>query len=802
MAGTEIAKAYVQIIPSADGIKGRLTEVLGGEAESAGNSAGLNIAGAIKGAIAAAGIGALIKSTLSEGSALQQSIGGIETLYKESSDTMIKYANEAYKTAGMSANDYMQTSTSFAAALLKGVGGDTAKAAEAANTAIIDMSDNANKMGTSMDSIQMAYQGFAKGNYNMLDNLKLGYGGTKTEMERLLSDAQKLTGVKYDLNNLSDVYSAIHVIQDELGVTGTTAREGATTFEGSMSAMKAAAQNLMGSIALGEDIGPKLQALTESVFTFVFDNLMPMLGNILSAVPGLVVGIAEGIVAGIPKILSVITNLVTEIANTLINYDWQGSAMNFVTSLNSGISTNLPQLLQSGVEIITNLVSGLVSALPNIISGAGIIISGLITAIATSLPMLLQAGVDLILGILAGFESGKVNIALSMMDAIGNIISTVMDALPELITAGIQIITNFITGMMSLKGEAAQNTAEVVSSLVQKIAEGIPGFLEKGMEILNALIDGIGKALPQIIEAAIKVIQQMANTLISTLPIIIKTGVDIITSLINGIAQNLPSLVAKATEIMMEIIKTLVSNLPGILATGVQLIGALLSGIVQAIPQILSAVANLALNIIKAIMVLPAQLMQAGGQMISSLVSGIAGKVSSVISEITKLGSEIINKAKSINLTEVGKNLIDGMVNGIKGAAGKVADAVKNAAKNAFDAVKGFFGIHSPSRLMRDEIGKYIPAGIAEGINGNAKSITFDKVNARIMQEAHSTQLTMDSIEPSSNNGESFDILGNITEALSKFYIVMDGKKVGRIASPEVNRTLGTTSSLELRGAV
>lgn len=802
MAGTEIAKAYVQIIPSADGIKGRLAEELGGEAESAGKSAGINIAGAIKGVIATAGIGALIKSSLSEGSALQQSIGGIETLYKESADTMLKYADEAYKTAGMSANDYMQTSTSFAAALLKGVGGDTAKAAEAANTAIIDMSDNANKMGTSMDSIQMAYQGFAKGNYNMLDNLKLGYGGTKTEMERLLADAQKLTGVKYDMNNLSDVYSAIHVIQDELGVTGTTAREGATTFEGSMSAMKAAAQNLMGSIALGDDIGPKLQALAESVFTFVFDNFIPMFENILSAVPGLIVGIAEGIVAGIPKILSVITNLVTEIANTLINYDWQGSATSFVTSLNSGISTNLPQLLQSGVEIITNLVSGLVSALPNIISGAGIIISGLITAIATALPMLLQAGVDLILGILSGFESGKENIALSMMDAIGNIISTVMDALPGLITAGIQIITNFITGMMSLKGEAVQNTTEIVSSLVQKIAEGIPGFLDKGIEILNALIDGIGQALPQIIKAAIQVIQQMAESLISTLPIIIKAGVDIITSLINGIAQNLPGLVAKATEIMMEIIKTLVSNLPGILATGVQLIGALLSGIVQAIPQILSAVANLALSIIKAIMVLPAQLMQAGGQMISSLVSGIAGKVSSVISEITKLGSEIINKAKSINLIEVGKNLIDGMVNGIKGAAGKVVDAVKNAAQNAFDAVKGFFGIHSPSRLMRDEIGKYIPAGIAEGINGNAKSITFDKVNARIMQEAHSTRLTMDSIEPASNNGESLDILGNITEALSKFYIVMDGKKVGRIASPEVNHTLGTTSSLELRGAV
>ena len=802
MAGTEIAKAYVQIIPSADGIKGSLTEELGGEAESAGNSAGLNIVGAIKGAIAAAGIGALIKSTLGEGSALQQSIGGIETLYKESSDTMVKYANEAYKTAGMSANDYMQTSTSFAAALLKGVGGDTAKAAEAANTAIIDMSDNANKMGSSMDSIQMAYQGFAKGNYNMLDNLKLGYGGTKTEMERLLSDAQKLTGVKYDMNNLSDVYSAIHVIQDELGVTGTTAREGATTFEGSMSAMKAAAQNLMGSIALGEDIGPKLQALTESVFTFVFDNLMPMLGNILSAVPGLVVGIAEGIVAGIPKVLSVITNLVTEIANTLINYDWQGSAMSFVTSLNSGISTNLPQLLQSGVEIITNLVRGLVSALPNIISAAGTIISGLITAIATALPMLLKSGADLILGILSGFENGKVNIALSMMDVIGNIISTVMDALPELITAGIQIITGFITGMMSLNGEAVGNTAEIISSLVQKIADGIPEFLEKGMEILKALIDGIGSALPQIIETAIQVIQNMVQALVSALPTIITTGIGIITSLINGIAQNLPSLVSKATEIIIEIVKTLVANLPGILATGVQIIGALLSGLVQAMPQILSAIANLALSIVKAIMVLQTQLMQAGIQIIAGLASGIAGKVSSVISEVTKLGSEIISTVKSINLIDIGKQLIEGMANGIKNAAGKVAEAAKNAAKEAFEAAKNFLGIHSPSRLMRDEIGKYIPAGIAEGINGNAKSITFDEVNARIMQEARSTQLTMDSIDTTSGGSESIDILGNITDALSKFYIVMDGKKVGRIASPEVNRALGSTSSLELRGAV
>ena len=211
--GTELAKAYVQIIPSAQGIKGKITEALGGEAEGAGKSAGLKIAGAIKAAIVAAGIGKVVKDALNEGAALQQSIGGVETLFKESADVVRKYANEAYETAGLSANAYMEQVTSFSASLLQSLGGDTRQAADAANQAIIDMSDNANKMGTDISSIQNAYQGFAKANYTMLDNLKLGYGGTKEEMERLLADAQKLTGIKYDIGNLNDVYGAIHAIQ-------------------------------------------------------------------------------------------------------------------------------------------------------------------------------------------------------------------------------------------------------------------------------------------------------------------------------------------------------------------------------------------------------------------------------------------------------------------------------------------------------------------------------------------------------------------------------------------------------------
>lgn len=293
---TEIAQAYVQLIPSARGITGKIQSLLNPEASAAGQSAGQSLGSSLvsvmKKVIAAAGIGKAFSAALNEGASLQQSLGGIETLFKGSADKVKGYANEAYKTTGLSANAYMENVTGFSASLLQSLGGDTNKAAETANMAMIDMSDNANKMGTSMESIQMAYQGFAKQNYTMLDNLKLGYGGTKQEMQRLLADAEKLTGVKYDINNLSDVYNAIHAIQENLDITGTTAKEAASTFSGSFESMKAAAQNVLGKLALGENILPSLQALAETTSTFLFDNFLPMVGNIFS---GLGLVLTEGI---------------------------------------------------------------------------------------------------------------------------------------------------------------------------------------------------------------------------------------------------------------------------------------------------------------------------------------------------------------------------------------------------------------------------------------------------------------------------------------------------------------------------
>ena len=356
---TELAAAYVQIIPSAKGIKGSLTNVLSGEANSAGTSTGTAIGGKIKSALLAAGIGtavaAVFKAAIQEGSALQQSIGGIETLFGKSADVVKKNAANAYKTTGLSANAYMEQTTSFAASLLQSVSGNTKKAANSADMAMQDMSDNSNKMGTNMQDIQNAYQGFAKQNYTMLDNLKLGYGGTKTEMQRLLTDATKLTGQKYDITNLNDVYSAIHAIQGDLGITGTTAREAATTFTGSFSAMKAAAQNLLGNLATGADIGPSLQALGETASTFIFNNLIPMLGNIIVQIPGMLGSFVQ-------VALSTLTTQMNSLFETLLQAD-VSSLADKISGWFSGNSGKILDTVWSFIKSLLRLVSLLAAQL-------------------------------------------------------------------------------------------------------------------------------------------------------------------------------------------------------------------------------------------------------------------------------------------------------------------------------------------------------------------------------------------------------------------------------------------------------
>ena len=367
---TELGKAYVQIIPSAKGISGSISKALSGEATSAGKSAGSSIMGGIKGAIVKAGIGVAIAKTITEsikaGGALEQSIGGIETLFKDHANTVREYANEAYKTVGVSANEYMENVTSFSASLLQSLGGDTKEAARIAHMAMVDMGDNANKMGTDMRDIQNAYQGFAKQNYTMLDNLKLGYGGTRSEMERLLRDAQELTGVEYNIDNLADVYEAIHAIQEEIGITGTTALEAEETIVGSFNAMKSAFTNVLGALAIGENLGEALKGLAETISTFLFDNLLPMLGNIIAALPGAIVTFIQA--AG-PAFMENGVELIVSLANGVTEGipAFLETMAEFMANVVTWIKEQLPTILENGVEFITNFATGIFEGAPSVI---------------------------------------------------------------------------------------------------------------------------------------------------------------------------------------------------------------------------------------------------------------------------------------------------------------------------------------------------------------------------------------------------------------------------------------------------
>lgn len=366
--GTNLGTAYIQIVPSADGIRGSITNVLGGEAESAGGSLGSKIGSFAKKALVAAGIGTAVvkgfKAAISEGAKLQQSyIGGLDTLYGEAADAARAHAREA-SAMGISMNDYAEQAVSFGAALRSAYGGDTLKAANAADTAIKDMADNAAKMGTPLESIQTAYQGFAKQNYTMLDNLKLGYGGTKSEMERLLKDAEKISGVKYDLNNLGDVYDAIHVIQGDLGLTGVAAQEASETFSGSFGAMKAAAQNLFGSLALGENIQPALSTLITSINNFAFNNLIPLIGTIIKGLPTVIAGFVRD---GIPLLMSHISNFVQSAATKL------ESLANNITGpkVKAWAVATIPKLLKAAGDLLGKFATGLVTNIPKIIKAVG-----------------------------------------------------------------------------------------------------------------------------------------------------------------------------------------------------------------------------------------------------------------------------------------------------------------------------------------------------------------------------------------------------------------------------------------------
>jgi len=538
----------------------------------------VGLAGVGTAVAALAGVG---KSALDAYATYEQAVGGVDTLFKDASGTVQKYAAEAYRTAGVSANEYMTQVTSFSASLISSLGGDTAKAAELGNTAMIDMSDNANKMGTDIESIQQTYQSLARGNYAMLDNLKLGYGGTKSEMERLIQDANKVKQANGEMGDLSidkfsDVVQAIHIMQQQMGISGTTAKEAATTIEGSVGMMKAAWQNWLAELGKdNSDINGLTKQLVDSVGT-VIQNVGPRIAQIIT-----------GITAALPQLFS-------------------------------SLGSTLPALVMQ--------------ILPPVLGALGqlgtMLLTSATTWITSSLPQLL-----------AKFQSW------------------VTSRLPSFLQTGLTMITN----------------------LLQGIVQALPQIASTAVTVLTTLLDGLSAQLPQLIPIGINAVLNLVQGILNNLPQIIDSGLKLILGLAQGLINALPDLVGKVPILIGQLVGGIINRLPQILQAGVQLLGALANGFIASVPRLIGA------------------------------IPGMVG--------------QIMHGFTSVNWGSVGLNIITGIATGIAGAAGRLVTAAVNAANNALNWVKRKLGIHSPSRVFRDQVGEMIGEGMAVGIDESASKV-------------------------------------------------------------------------------
>lgn len=772
---TELGKAYVQIMPSAKGITGSIKNKLDPEASSAGKSAGSKMSSGIKKAamVGAAGIGAALIGTITgaikEGSKLQQSLGGVETLFKGSAGMVKKYANEAYKTSGLSANAYMENVTSFSASLISSMKGDTGKAAKVANMAMIDMSDNANKMGTNIGDIQHAYQGFAKQNYTMLDNLKLGYGGTKEEMQRLLKDATKLTGVKYNINNLGDVYSAIHAIQKNLGITGTTAREAASTLSGSFESMKASAQNVLGRLALGMAIKPQLKQLAATTSTFLFGNFVPMLGNILKSLPsalGEFVKVAADILG--KQILSLNKKLINVFPALASMEQWVkknttvfkilgsvvgGAAAGFVAFKTATTIFNSLKTAIGGVKAGFGALK--VAMLSNpfgiLMVAAGALAAGLVYLYQTnkSVRDSINGVVERLKGFVSGiFQSDTASktfaktmstisqIGTNIGNVIGNLIVKFLDMLNKVDWA------NLSFGALKLVLMAISSPAALLVNLFGMIAKSIGGgSIQTGISqiltgfqglaasiLLNAPLIGtafgqalkgillaIANALPGIVSGGLAIVGGLVMGLAQGLPRLTMTVAQLIGALTGAFVLLIPRIVVSATQIILAFIVGLITALPRLIVVGAKLIVALLQGITTALPSIIASVAKLVATFLGALATNLPRIIGAGFKLLVAFLKGIADNIVKVSQQalniILRFCSVIIS-----NMPKIISTAAKLVVSFALALASKMPSIVKAGVKLVASFING----------IANNIGKIISAAvnlIVKFISGISKSI-------------------------------------------------------------------------------
>lgn len=690
---------------------------------------------AVTAAIATIGLGKLIASSITEGGQLEQSLGGVETLFKSSANTVIKNAKKAYATAGMSANSYMQNVTRFSASLLQSTAGDTQKAAKIADMAMIDMSDNANKMGTSMEDIQNAYQGFAKQNYTMLDNLRLGYGGTKSEMERLLSDATKLTGVKYDINNLSDVYNAIHAIQGKLDITGTTAKEASATLEGSFNAMKAAWENLKGNMALGNTIDSELQGLAQTASTFLFNNFLPMLGNVVKAIP-------DAVVKFIQTAKPIVKKNLEDMITNAFGADVTSKLTSFITPIKSSLSGLFSTLKGSfesvassfspifdGIKNNFGMLPGVISGVINTISGAIGQLSGLFSTIGGAISSVITIVVDAISKMdFSGFQA----LASAIIPAVTSAFQTFVNIVSPAIEQVVQAFTglwNAIQPLLSTLASALMPILQVVASFLGGI---VAGALTKVSGIFDILKIAV-QALTPIVQFLIEVFKAIAPVLSkvaewigkaiglfgqfggagTTLKNLMKSAWDNIKTAIHAVSDFI-----KGTINVLKTVFASFGQAGNILKNALTVAWNGIKAVIGVVKGFISGAINSIKGFFNALKATGESLrggMSAAWNGMKAVISSVAGSIRGIVNGIRN----VFNNLRNINLRGAGQAIMNGFLNGLKSVWGKITSFVGSIA----GWIKSHKGPISYDKRLLIPAGSAIMRGLDSGLMENFKTV-------------------------------------------------------------------------------
>ena len=606
----------------------------------------------------------------------EQLVGGVDTLFKGSSQKLQSYASNAYKTAGLSANDYMETVTGFSASLIQSLGGDTDKSVKYADMAITDMADNANKMGTDMSLIQNAYQGFAKQNYTMLDNLKLGYGGTKEEMQRLLSDAEKISGVKYDISSYADVVDAIHVMQESMDIAGTTAKEAEGTISGSVNALKSSVTNLV--VGFG-DANADLGELCENVvtaFQTVLENISPIVENLISALPTVITTLLESAGEMLPTVLETLAELFAQVLEGLLQL--------------------LPQLIPVAVSALLTITNAIVENLPLLIESATLLVATLVQGLADALPTLIPTTVNAVMTIVQGL----------------------LDSLPSILDAGLKLVSALAQGILDALPDLISKLPQIIMGIVTFLLNSIPQIIQTGIKLLTSLVSALPDIITAIVKAIPQIINGIINAVINSIPQIIQAGIDLLISLVKALPTIIVTIVNAIPDIISGIVNALIDNIPAIIQAGIDLLISLVKNLPTIIKEIVKAVPKIIEGIVKAFGSLMYKIVEIGGNIVKGLWDGICGLASwlwdSVSGWISGIWDGICDffgiHSPSKEMAWVGEMLVKGLA----GSIDKNGDMAVRAAEGMSSDVS------SVMNSLADDMKTALPTDFS--IDGNVKN--------------------------------------------------------------------------------